>query len=133
MIDRYLKWATEIRDQYQDLSFHEDYRYMFDPYWVRAEPYRLFAKPGQTVNAVLHVRNFLSRSQSCRIVVQTPEGVSITPTEIHRQLEPESVTQIPLSIKTPKNTKPGRWIIPLDITLEEHRYGQLFEMLFVLE
>ncbi len=133
IIDRYLKWAIEIRDQYQDLSFHEDYRYMFDPYWVRAEPYRLFTKPGQTVSAVLHVRNFLSRSQSCRIVVQTPEGISITPTEINQQLEPESVTQIPLSIKTSKNAKPGRWIIPFDITLEKQRYGQLFDMLLILE
>ncbi len=64
MIERFAAWAREIRDVYRDLSAEEDYRNMFDPYWVRAEPYRASVKAGQAVEATLHVRNFLPRTQS---------------------------------------------------------------------
>ena len=47
MIDRFVAWAREIRDTYQTLSAEGDYRYIFDPYWVRAEPYRVSIQPGQ--------------------------------------------------------------------------------------
>ncbi len=64
---------------YQSLSAEEDYRYMFDPYWVRAEPYRVLVKAGQTAEVTLHVRNFLSRPQEHRIQVQAPRGVTVEP------------------------------------------------------
>jgi len=50
MIDRFVAWAREIRDTYQTLSAEGDYRYIFDPYWVRAEPYRVSIQPGQVAS-----------------------------------------------------------------------------------
>ena len=40
-IERYRQWSYEMRDAFQALSPDPDYRYWFDPFWVRAEPYRV--------------------------------------------------------------------------------------------
>ncbi len=95
MIERYVAWAREIRDVYQSLSAEEDYRYMFDPYWVRAEPYRVFVKAGQTADVTLHVRNFLSRSQKHRIEVETPPGVTVEPALLESSVGPAVQWRVP--------------------------------------
>ena len=63
-IERYRQWAYEMRGAFQALSSERDYRYWFDPFWVRAEPYRATLNPGDTTNVTLHVRNFRSGRQS---------------------------------------------------------------------
>ena len=40
MVERYRKWAYDLRDALHGLSGEEDYYRWFDPFWVRAEPYR---------------------------------------------------------------------------------------------
>src|SRR5208283_1632269 len=57
-IERYRKWSYEMRAAFQALSPDPDYRYWFDPFWVRAEPYRVVLRPGQSETVNLHVRNF---------------------------------------------------------------------------
>ncbi len=46
MIERFWNWSRQMREAYRELSAEPDYRYMYDPYWVRAEPYRVVARPG---------------------------------------------------------------------------------------
>ena len=60
-IERYRKWSYQMRDAFRTLSPDPDYRYWFDPFWVRAEPYRLVLRPGQAERINLHVRNFSAR------------------------------------------------------------------------
>jgi glyoxylase-like metal-dependent hydrolase (beta-lactamase superfamily II) len=43
-IDRYHAWAQDMIGLYKELLPCEDYRYRFDPYWVKAEPYRVTGK-----------------------------------------------------------------------------------------
>jgi glyoxylase-like metal-dependent hydrolase (beta-lactamase superfamily II) len=40
-IERYRRWAYDMRDAFRTLSPEREYRYWFDPFWVRAEPYRV--------------------------------------------------------------------------------------------
>jgi hypothetical protein len=42
------RWAYEMRDAFRALSPDDDYRYWFDPFWVRVEPYRVKLTPGAT-------------------------------------------------------------------------------------
>ena len=60
-----------MRDAFGDMSAEADYRYMFDPFWVRADPYRHSPRAG-TAEIVLHVRNFLPRPQPYRIALHRP-------------------------------------------------------------
>ncbi|MCL5281532.1 MAG: MBL fold metallo-hydrolase [Planctomycetes bacterium] len=129
MIERFAVWAHEIRDAYVSLSAEEDYRYMFDPYWVRAEPYRVFVKPGQTVDVTLHVRNFLSRPQKHRIEVHAPRGVNVEPSLLDSSVGPRSSGRFPLKINVPSDTKHGLRIVALDVTVDGKRYGEWFDLI----
>jgi hypothetical protein len=127
MVDRFAAWAHAIRDAYVSLSAEEDYRYMFDPYWVRAEPYRVFIKAGQTVNVTLHVRNFLSRPRKHRIEVHAPRGVNVEPSLWESSVGPESSGRFPLKINVTSETKPGVYVVALDVTVDGKRYGEWFD------
>jgi glyoxylase-like metal-dependent hydrolase (beta-lactamase superfamily II) len=133
MIDRFAAWAHEIRDAYRDLSAEEDYRYMFDPYWVRAEPYRLTIKPGQNAEATLHVRNFLSRAQKHSIRMDAPAGIRVEPGVLTGTIDPQSARSFPLHLSTTADLKPGVYIIAFDVTLDNKRYGQWFDMIVSIE
>jgi glyoxylase-like metal-dependent hydrolase (beta-lactamase superfamily II) len=129
MIERFAAWAREIREVYQSLSAEEDYRYMFDPYWVRADPYRVFVKPGQSAEVTLHIRNFLSRPQRHRIEVQAPHGVTVEPVVLEGSVEPGSSSRSRLKVSTAAGQKPGVYVVALDVTLDGKRYGEWFDMI----
>ena len=133
MIERFASWAHEIRDAYAGLSAEEDYRYMFDPYWVRAEPYRVFFKAGQTVEVTLHVRNFLSRPRKHRIEVHAPRGVNVEPSLLEGSVGPESSGRFPLKTNVTSETKPGVYVVALDVTVDAKRYGEWFDMIVCVE
>ena len=62
-IERYRRWAYEMREAFQSLSPEQDYRYWFDPFWLRAEPYRVTLRSGESVDVSLHLRNFLGTNK----------------------------------------------------------------------
>lgn len=133
MIERFVAWAREIRDVYRSLSAEEDYQYMFDPYWVRAEPYRVFVKAGQTAEVTLHVRNFLARPQKHHIQVQTPPGIAVEPMVLERSVGPDYSEQLRLTLSAAPGLKPGVALVAFDVTLDGKRYGPWFDMIVCVE
>ena len=133
MIERFAAWAREIRDTYQRLSAEKDYRYMFDPYWVRAEPYRVSVRAGQQTDVTLHVHNFLPQSQSHRIQTSAAQGIDVTPAVLEGSVESQSSGHFQLRLNTAPNLKPGVYIIAFDATLDGKRYGQWFDMTLSIE
>lgn len=131
MAERFAAWARDIRSAYQTLSAEEDYRYMFDPYWVRVEPYRVFVKAGQTAEVTLHVRNFLSRRQTHRIEVQVPQGITVEPALLEGSVEPQSDGEFRLKVTAAPALKPGVHVVAFDVTRDGKRYGQWFDMIVV--
>lgn len=126
-IERYRKWSYEMRDAFRALSPDPDYRYWFDPFWVRAEPYRVALRPGQAETINLHVRNFRSRKQTHRIEIHTPPGVIAEPAILEGQLARQSRRSFPIRVKAAADAKPGVRIVALDVTLDGHRYGEQFD------
>lgn len=133
MIERFAAWAREIRDVYEGLSDEPDYRYMFDPYWVRAEPYRASVRAGQQTEVTLHVRNFLSKSQSHHIRACAVRGIDAGPAAIEGSVEPQSTGHFPLRLSAAPDLNPGVYIIAFDVTLNGTRYGQWFDMTLSVE
>jgi hypothetical protein len=129
MIERFAAWAREIRDVYQSLSAEEDYRYMFDPYWVRAEPYRVLVKAGQSAEMTLHVRNFLSRAQNHSIRMCSPSAVDIAPAVLEGAVAPQSMQSSSLRVNAAGDLKPGVYVVAFDVTLDGKRYGQWFDVI----
>jgi glyoxylase-like metal-dependent hydrolase (beta-lactamase superfamily II) len=127
LIERYRKWSYEMRNAFQALSPDPDYRYWFDPFWVRAEPYRVAIKPGQSATIDIHVRNFRSRAQTHRIEIHTPPDLAAEPPVLEGKLSAESRRAFPIRIKAGPNVPSGVRIVALDVTLDGQRYGERFD------
>ncbi|MCX6902603.1 MAG: MBL fold metallo-hydrolase [Verrucomicrobia bacterium] len=132
-IERYRKWSYEMREAFRTLSPDPDYRYWFDPFWVRVEPYRLMLRAGQAETVTLEVRNFRSRQQTHRVEVHLPSGLAAEPAVLEGKLARESRQSFPIRIKAAADAKAGVHIVALDVTLDGRRYGERFDFVVGIE
>ena len=133
MIQRFRRWAYEMRDALQSLSFLEDYRYWFDPYWVQFENYRLTIKIGDTSKSSVIIRNFGRERQEYRIQIHTPKGVSVHPQIIQTFVDPESKVAIPVEYTVTDEASTGIQRQTLDVTLGEIHLGEWFDGILYIE
>lgn len=123
-IERYRKWSYEMRDAFRALSTDEDYRYWFDPFWVRVEPYRVSLSPGQSADVKVHVRNFRSTRQTHRIELHTPPGIRVDPPVLEGELAGESRRAFSVRVSAASTMDQEVNLVALDVTLNGHPYGQ---------
>jgi len=133
LIDRYRKGAQALRRAYQALSSDPDYRYTFDPYWVRAEPYRVTLRVGEPAELVLHVRNFREREQKHAVAVHTPEGIHATPPVMEIRVPPETTLRLPFRLAVSPGVKEGLHLVAFDVTLGGQRLGEWFDLVLNVE
>ncbi len=133
MITRYQKWAHQMRKAFQSISSEADYRYWFDPYWVHAEPYRIWIKPGQTADMIVSVRNFGDKDQYHRIKIHAPPGIVAEPGVFEGKTKPGSREKIPVHLKTDENFQAGVNLIAFDVTLDGKSYGEWFDAILIVE
>ncbi|MBV8879562.1 MAG: MBL fold metallo-hydrolase, partial [Planctomycetaceae bacterium] len=126
-IERYRRWAIDMRDAFRDLVAGDDYRYGYDPFWVRVEPYRAKVRAGESVEVELHIRNFRSRRQEHRILVDLPPGLSCDRESLDGGLAAEARGSWKLVLRAAPDAVPGVKIVGLDVTLDGRRYGELFD------
>jgi glyoxylase-like metal-dependent hydrolase (beta-lactamase superfamily II) len=129
-IERFRRWGYQMREAFQALSPHPDYRYGYDPFWVRAEPYRTTMKPGDSTGLTLHVRNFLDKPQTYQVVLHAPAGIRVQPAIIEREVPANTTIQVPFQVTVPPSISAGVHPVALDVTVAGHRHGPLFD--FVL-
>ena len=127
MIERYRQGALALREAYQALSTDADYRYIFDPYWVRADPYRIVAEPGGETEFALVVRNFRDREQAHRIELIARNGWSFEPPRVEGSVPSESTHAFVVKAKAANDAPAGVSILAFDVTIDGHRHGQLFD------
>jgi glyoxylase-like metal-dependent hydrolase (beta-lactamase superfamily II) len=127
MIDRYAGWAVEMRSVFQALSTGKDYRYWYDPYWVRAEPYRSVIRSAGSVEVTVHVRNFRDVPESHRIEVHTPPGLKAEPGTLSGTIPGSQRREYKVRLQTNGRPAPGVRIVAFDVTLDGRRYGEWFD------
>lgn len=127
MIGRYRQWAYAMRDALQELSFLGDYRYWFDPYWVRFDSYRQTLQKETTSKSNIIIHNFSRNRQEFRIFIHTPKGIHVSPHEIHTFVDAESEISIPFSCAMTDEALPGVQRLTLDVTLGTIRLGEWFD------
>lgn len=129
-LTRYHQWSQEIIRHYRELLPGASYQYRFDPYWVSAYPYRvdLADKPSQWVE--ITVRNFQPQAQRHHIELETPPGVTAEPSVLQGTVAAESREsyRVKLQLHDPAGGQ-GVEMIALDVTLDNHRYGQWFDFI----
>ena len=133
LIERFHKWAVDMRATFQTLSADEDYRYWFDPFWVRAEPYRVTLQSGQSDEVLLYVRNFRNGEQEHRIEIHTPSGLIAEPAVLEGRLHGDSQEAFPVCLKAAGDAQTGVAIVTLDVTVDGRRYGEWFDFIVEVE
>ena len=129
LIDRYRTRMRALRDAFQSLSGDEDYRYMFDPYWVKALPYRVTVEPGGNAGLQLVLRNFLPRPQAYRVVVHCPTGLSVEPAVVDETIPLGATVAFPVTLKAATDAAAGLHLAALDVTRDGVRHGELFDFI----
>lgn len=128
-IERYRRWGYEMRDAFRALSPDEDYRYGFDPFWVRAEPYRVALRAGGTTGLKVWVRNFRPIRQAHRVEFHAPPGLRVEPPVFEGELAGEFRRAFPIRVTALPGARGGTHLVGMDITLDGRRYGQWFDFI----
>ena len=128
-VDRFHDWALRIIQQYKELLPDAQYEYGFDTYWVSAYPYRVDLTRAATQTIQVTVRNFRDTPQQHRVVLKMPPGISASPAVLEGSVGAKSRRTFPvkLTITDRAQVPTGVQIAPFDITLDGHRYGELFD------
>ena len=128
-IERYRKWSYEMRDAFRSLSSEKDYRYWFDPYWVRAQPYRVTLRRGEMTDFALHIRNFRRGRQRHHIEVHTERGLAAEPAVLEGYIPGKARQTNSVRLKASEQASTGVQIVGFDVTLDGRRYGERFDMI----
>jgi len=129
LLERFCQWSVAMRDAFKEVSAEEDYRYMFDPYWVRPDPYRVRVARGGEAEVTLHVRNFLARPQPFRIALHLPAGISAEPAVVEGTTPPEAIARVTVKLKASADLKAGVHFVALDTTRDGKHCGEWFDFI----
>ncbi|SHN10092.1 Glyoxylase, beta-lactamase superfamily II [Cyclobacterium lianum] len=133
LIERYRQWSYELREAFQSLSNFPDYRFWFDPFWVKAEPYRkrlTNGKPGR-VNVV--IRNFVEQDQIYKVHIRTPKGIISDPEVIEVKISDPGNKSFPVELEATEAAATGVGIISFDLTLNGELIGEWFDSIIYVE
>jgi glyoxylase-like metal-dependent hydrolase (beta-lactamase superfamily II) len=129
-LSRYHVWSKQIIEHYKGLLPNPDYEYGYDPYWVSAYPYRVDFSQTETQSVVVTVRNFRSTPQRHHIELKLPPGVTAEPVVLEGTVNAEGRQTYHVNLTVNRSVVPaGVQMVPFDITLDEKRYGELFDFL----
>ena len=130
-LERYHEWSKRIIAHYRELLPDSDYEYLFDPFWVRAYPYRVDLAVEETQTVQITVRNFRDRVQRHHIELKMPPGIQAEPKVLEGSVAAKSrqVFPVKLTIKDRAGISAGVQIVPFDISLDGKRYGELFDFI----
>ena len=129
-VERYHAWSQRIIADYKNLIPDENYEYGFDPFWVAAYPYRVDLQEHSSQEISVTVRNFRARPQHHLVRFVLPPGVTAEPEFLEGEIPARSRQTFKVKIKAdPARVPAGLQIVPLDITLDDTRHGQLFDFL----
>ena len=132
-LDRYHEWSKRIITHYRGLMPDRNYEYLFDPFWVRAYPYRVDLSKENTQTVQVTVRNFRDTPQKHRVELKLPSGIEAEPKVLEGSVAAKSRQSfsVKLTIKDRAALGAGVQIVPFDITLDGKRYGEMFD--FVMQ
>ena len=133
LIDRFCKWSYTMRTALEGLSSLKDYRYWFDPYWVKAKSYRMNIKQGDTLTTGILVRNFSNTRQEHHINIHTPPGIKSNPAFLDGVLEGNSIRTFTIQYIATQEASEGINPIAFDVTINRKRFGEWFDAMIKVE
>ncbi len=131
-VDRYREWAERMIGLYKNLLPETDYAYLYDPFWVSAYPYRVDLTEETTQTVQITVRNFRETPQTHRVELRLPPDVMAEPRVLEGTVAPKSRQTFTVKLTLPNRaaSAAGVQLIPMDITLNGKRHGELFDFIY---
>ncbi|HEX8914422.1 MAG TPA: hypothetical protein VF796_18890, partial [Humisphaera sp.] len=129
LIARYGAWAAKMKAALVAVTGEADYRLAFDPYQVRADPYRVSLARGETREILLHVRNYADAPQAHRIRVDCGDGVDANPRVLEGRVAAESSGAFAVRLSAARDAVPGVKLVTFDATLGGRAVGPWFDMI----
>ena len=126
-IERYRKWAYDMRDVFRTVSSETNYQWWFDPFWVRAEPYRVKVKRGESVTVTVHVRNLDARAVPFEIAPHSAPGLIAEPRRWEKSVPAQTRMEFTMKLTAAPGANLGVHIVAFDITRDGKRQGELFD------
>jgi glyoxylase-like metal-dependent hydrolase (beta-lactamase superfamily II) len=133
LIERYRKWAYQLREAFQSLSTFKDYRFWFDPYWVKAAPYRSRLAEGKPAKVNVVIRNFGEGDQFYKVKIQTPKGIISHPEVIEVKISGPGKKSFPVEFETTEAAVAGVGIASFELTLNGLMIGGWFDAILYVE
>lgn len=129
LINRYETWSYRMRAILQDLSSLPDYRNWFDPYWIKARPYRSHLAIGTSTTIEVVFTNVTDTTQNLALQIHTPKGVGANPQKMSLTLKPNAHVEMPIALSTTGSAPTGVKIVAFDVTLNGLKLGEWFDCL----
>ncbi len=109
---------TERKVLLAELFAWDDANYGIDEQWVRIHPYGQTARPGQTVEVEVRVRNHSDRPHEFAVTLHAPDGFQTDPAEARLTVDPRREKSITLRIAVPATAGPSACVITADVAFD---------------
>jgi glyoxylase-like metal-dependent hydrolase (beta-lactamase superfamily II) len=143
LIQRMKQRSEEMRLALKAVSEYSDYRWMFDPYWVRILPYRCVLTKGQTTTVHLQASNLDGGQHQLRVTLICPAGITAKPDSYEFHLtETSHAETIPIELTCTLEKMEASPEVPalsnkhmglIVVTLDGVPRGPLFDFLIITE
>ncbi len=117
---------AERRKLFARLIYWDDPNYGLDAGWVRCDPYYQPAKPGDTVEWTVHVRNHSDAPRSAIVGLRAPDGWGAEVSEAEVQIPPGETRGATLSATAPADAT-GREVVGFAVRYGDRDLGEMTE------
>lgn len=83
---------------------------------------------GAAAECTILGRNYRNREQTHRIAIHTPPGLSVEPALLEGKRASDGVMQHTVKLRANPSATKGLHLVALDITRDDMRHGELFDM-----
>ena len=109
-----------------DLCVWEHANYALDFHWVRCDPYEQVASAGESVTVLVRVTNHSDAPRTLRAALETPPSWGAPPPAAV-EIPAKSDGLVPFRVSVPEGARPGRYVLPADITYHGQPLGPIRE------
>jgi glyoxylase-like metal-dependent hydrolase (beta-lactamase superfamily II) len=107
--------------------------YGIDEAWVRCRPYEQRTAPGEIAQLQVAFTNHSEGGREATACPALPRAWHADLREKSTVVAPKQEGSVTFLLTVPADASPGRWVVPVDVTYDGRRLGQLCEAIIVVD
>lgn len=118
---------AQRRKLFRRLLDWDDPNYGLDPQWVRCDPYRQVAHPGDVIEWKVHVRNYSADSRRAVVGLMAPKGWNVSAGEGSLRVPSGREGSVRLAATVPNEAPAGRVVVGFTLRYGGRPLGEMTE------